>query len=129
MLSEGNESVLVPHFCHNPSSLPKDLRPHPHILTGCTFPAVQSGSPVLLMCFREICFYMETSPHGHCGSYCSLCFYVYLMCQFLFLLFFSVLREEMAVDLFRRQAPLSRLVTTVKPYNPFSNRKRETAGY
>ncbi|XP_016053792.1 PREDICTED: uncharacterized protein C7orf72 homolog [Miniopterus natalensis] len=40
-----------------------------------------------------------------------------------------VLREEMAVDLFRRQAPLSRLVTTVKPYNPFSDRKRETAGY
>ncbi|XP_047418106.1 spermatogenesis-associated protein 48 [Sciurus carolinensis] len=31
-----------------------------------------------------------------------------------------VLRKEMGVDLFRRQSPFSRMVTTVKPYNPFN---------
>lgn len=41
---------------------------------------------------------------------------------------FSVLRKDMAVTIFRRQAPLSRMVTTVKPYNPFNNR-RQTVGY
>ncbi|XP_036102059.1 spermatogenesis-associated protein 48 [Molossus molossus] len=40
-----------------------------------------------------------------------------------------ILRKEMAVDLFRRQAPLSRVVTTVKPCNPFNNRKKEAVGY
>ncbi|XP_008574413.1 PREDICTED: uncharacterized protein C7orf72 homolog [Galeopterus variegatus] len=40
-----------------------------------------------------------------------------------------ILRKEMAVDLFRHQAPLSRMVTTVKPYNPFNKKEKETAGY
>lgn len=44
-------------------------------------------------------------------------------------LYFSVLREEMAVDLFRHQAPLSQMVTTVKPYNPFNKKEKETVGY
>ncbi|XP_059512166.1 spermatogenesis-associated protein 48 [Myotis daubentonii] len=39
-----------------------------------------------------------------------------------------VLRRDMAVTLFRRQAPLSRMISTVKPYNPFNNRK-QTVGY
>lgn len=41
----------------------------------------------------------------------------------------SVLREEMAVDVFRRQAPLSRMVTTVRPCNPFNKKEKETVGY
>ncbi|XP_053409846.1 spermatogenesis-associated protein 48 [Nycticebus coucang] len=41
---------------------------------------------------------------------------------------YRTLRREMKVDLFRHQAPLSRVVTTVKPYNPF-NRKEESRGY
>ncbi|ELK12695.1 hypothetical protein PAL_GLEAN10022049 [Pteropus alecto] len=40
-----------------------------------------------------------------------------------------VLREEMAVDVFRHQAPLSHMVTTVKPYNPFNKKEKETVGY
>lgn len=52
------------------------------------------------------------------------------MYHFLFpSLYFSVLREEMAVDLFRHQAPLSQMVTTVKPYNPFNKKEKETVGY
>ncbi|XP_065740408.1 protein SPMIP7 [Phocoena phocoena] len=39
------------------------------------------------------------------------------------------LRREMAVDLFRHQGPLSRMVTTVKPYNPFNKKEKETVGY
>ncbi|CAK6434781.1 unnamed protein product [Pipistrellus nathusii] len=39
-----------------------------------------------------------------------------------------VLRKDMAVTMFRHQAPLSKMVTTVKPCNPFNNR-RQTIGY
>ncbi|KAM6157208.1 protein SPMIP7-like [Erethizon dorsatum] len=39
------------------------------------------------------------------------------------------LRKEMRVDLFRHQGPLSRMVTTVKPYNPFNRKERETIIY
>ncbi|KFO33030.1 spermatogenesis-associated protein 48 [Fukomys damarensis] len=39
----------------------------------------------------------------------------------------STLRKAMGVDLFRRQGPLSRMVTTVKPCNPFNRQERETA--
>ncbi|KAM5203738.1 protein SPMIP7 isoform 1-T1 [Hipposideros larvatus] len=38
----------------------------------------------------------------------------------------GILRKEMAVDLFHHQAPLSRMVTTVKPYNPFNKKEKET---
>ncbi|KAI5194314.1 Spermatogenesis-Associated Protein 48 [Manis pentadactyla] len=41
----------------------------------------------------------------------------------------QVLRKEMGVDLFHHQAPLSRMVTTVKPYNLFSQKEKETVGY
>ncbi|XP_017535933.3 protein SPMIP7 [Manis javanica] len=41
----------------------------------------------------------------------------------------QVLRKEMGVDLFHHQAPLSQMVTTVKPYNPFNQKEKETAGY
>nr|XP_030727237.1 spermatogenesis-associated protein 48 [Globicephala melas] len=40
-----------------------------------------------------------------------------------------ILRREMAVDLFRHQGPLSRMVTTVKPYNPFNKKEKKTVGY
>ncbi|XP_020042780.2 protein SPMIP7 isoform X1 [Castor canadensis] len=40
-----------------------------------------------------------------------------------------ILREEMGTDLFRHQAPLSRMVTTVKPYNPFNRKEKETIDY
>nr|XP_519560.3 spermatogenesis-associated protein 48 [Pan troglodytes] len=40
-----------------------------------------------------------------------------------------VFQKEMAVDLFRHQAPLSRLVTTVRPYNPFNKKDKETIDY
>ncbi|XP_014649099.1 PREDICTED: uncharacterized protein C7orf72 homolog [Ceratotherium simum simum] len=40
-----------------------------------------------------------------------------------------ILRKEMEVDLFRHQAPLSQMVTTVKPYNPFNKKEKETIGY
>ncbi|XP_052590463.1 spermatogenesis-associated protein 48 isoform X1 [Peromyscus californicus insignis] len=30
-----------------------------------------------------------------------------------------ILRQQMEIDCFRHQAPMSRMVTTVKPYNPF----------
>nr|XP_002721634.1 spermatogenesis-associated protein 48 isoform X1 [Oryctolagus cuniculus] len=40
-----------------------------------------------------------------------------------------VLRKEMKVDVFRHQAPLSRMVTTVRPYNPFNRKEKETIGY
>ncbi|XP_066210362.1 protein SPMIP7 [Saccopteryx leptura] len=40
-----------------------------------------------------------------------------------------VLRKEMTVDLFRHQAPLSRMVTTVRPYNPFNRKEKQTVGY
>ncbi|XP_025778760.1 spermatogenesis-associated protein 48 [Puma concolor] len=42
---------------------------------------------------------------------------------------YRILRKEMAVDLFRHQAPLSRMVTTVKPYNPFNRKDKESVGY
>lgn len=32
----------------------------------------------------------------------------------------------MIVDRFRHQAPLSRMVTTVRPYNPFNRKEKET---
>ncbi|XP_055277651.1 spermatogenesis-associated protein 48 [Moschus berezovskii] len=41
----------------------------------------------------------------------------------------QVLRKGMAVDLFRHQGPLSRMVTTVKPYNPFNKKDKETISY
>uniref|UniRef100_A0A8C5KIZ4 Sperm microtubule inner protein 7 n=1 Tax=Jaculus jaculus TaxID=51337 RepID=A0A8C5KIZ4_JACJA len=37
-----------------------------------------------------------------------------------------ILLEKMRVDLFRHQGPLSQMVTTVKPYNPFNRKKNET---
>ncbi|EFB19031.1 hypothetical protein PANDA_006012, partial [Ailuropoda melanoleuca] len=40
-----------------------------------------------------------------------------------------VLLKEMEVDVFRHQAPLSQMVTTVKPYNPFNKKQQETVGY
>ncbi|KAB0375994.1 hypothetical protein FD755_012637 [Muntiacus reevesi] len=40
-----------------------------------------------------------------------------------------VLRKGMAVDLFRHQGPLSRMVTTVMPYNPFNKKDKETISY
>ncbi|XP_040602595.1 spermatogenesis-associated protein 48 [Mesocricetus auratus] len=40
-----------------------------------------------------------------------------------------ILRQEMGVDCFRHQAPLSRMVTTVKPYNPFNRKEKETFDY
>nr|XP_012314172.1 uncharacterized protein C7orf72 homolog [Aotus nancymaae] len=42
---------------------------------------------------------------------------------------YRVLQREMAVDLFRHQAPLSRLVTTVRPYNPFNKKEKETLDF
>ncbi|XP_045420166.1 spermatogenesis-associated protein 48 [Lemur catta] len=41
---------------------------------------------------------------------------------------YCALRKEMAVDLFRHQAPLSRVVTTVKPYNPFNRKEKPALG-
>ncbi|XP_031300853.2 protein SPMIP7 [Camelus dromedarius] len=41
----------------------------------------------------------------------------------------SVLRQATVVDVFRHQAPLSRMVTTVKPYNPFNKKENGTVGY
>ncbi|KAJ1063272.1 hypothetical protein AB1E18_003531 [Capra hircus] len=40
-----------------------------------------------------------------------------------------VLRKGMAVDLFRHQGPLSQMVTTVTPYNPFNKKDKETISY
>ncbi|KAB1253744.1 Spermatogenesis-associated protein 48 [Camelus dromedarius] len=40
-----------------------------------------------------------------------------------------VLRQATVVDVFRHQAPLSRMVTTVKPYNPFNKKENGTIGY
>ncbi|XP_069852109.1 protein SPMIP7 isoform X2 [Dipodomys merriami] len=40
-----------------------------------------------------------------------------------------ILRTGMKVDLFRHQAPLSRMVTTVKPYNPFNKKEKVTIDY
>ncbi|XP_012879873.1 PREDICTED: uncharacterized protein C7orf72 homolog [Dipodomys ordii] len=40
-----------------------------------------------------------------------------------------ILRTGMKVDLFRHQAPLSRMVTTVKPYNPFNKKEKVTLDY
>ncbi|XP_054551790.1 spermatogenesis-associated protein 48 isoform X2 [Talpa occidentalis] len=40
-----------------------------------------------------------------------------------------ILRKEMEFDLFHRQAPLSRMVTTVGPYNPFNKKEKETVVY
>ncbi|CAO2640656.1 Spermatogenesis-associated protein 48 [Lemmus lemmus] len=37
-----------------------------------------------------------------------------------------ILRQEMVVDRFRHQAPMSRMVTTVRPYNPFNRKEKET---
>lgn len=73
-------------------------------------------------------------PFLHIGIICWTRSYVFicLLCL-IFLLFspccLSVLQKEMAVDLFRHQAPLSRLVTTVRPYNPFSKKDKETIDY
>uniref|UniRef100_A0A8D1C0Q6 Spermatogenesis associated 48 n=1 Tax=Sus scrofa TaxID=9823 RepID=A0A8D1C0Q6_PIG len=39
-----------------------------------------------------------------------------------------VLGKEMAVDVFRHQGPLSQMVTTVKPHNPFEKKEKETVG-
>ncbi|XP_006875350.1 PREDICTED: uncharacterized protein C7orf72 homolog [Chrysochloris asiatica] len=40
-----------------------------------------------------------------------------------------ILRKDMKVDFFRHQAPLSRMITTVKPYNPFNRKEKETVDY
>nr|XP_003407161.1 spermatogenesis-associated protein 48 [Loxodonta africana] len=40
-----------------------------------------------------------------------------------------ILRKDMAVDFFHHQGPLSRMVTTVKPYNPFNRKEKETVDY
>ncbi|XP_055994393.1 protein SPMIP7 [Sorex fumeus] len=39
---------------------------------------------------------------------------------------YRLLQKEMKVDLFRHRAPLSKMVTTVKPYNPFNKKQKET---
>ncbi|XP_003503047.2 spermatogenesis-associated protein 48 [Cricetulus griseus] len=39
------------------------------------------------------------------------------------------LRQSMEDDRFRHQAPLSRMVTTVRPYNPFNRKEKETIDY
>ncbi|XP_076975065.1 protein SPMIP7 isoform X2 [Tamandua tetradactyla] len=41
----------------------------------------------------------------------------------------GILRKDAEFDLFRHQAPLSRMVTTVKPYNPFNKKEKETINY
>ncbi|XP_060221190.1 protein SPMIP7 [Meriones unguiculatus] len=40
-----------------------------------------------------------------------------------------ILLQEMKVDHFRHQAPMSRMVTTVKPYNPFNKKEIEAFDY
>nr|XP_034364069.1 spermatogenesis-associated protein 48 isoform X3 [Arvicanthis niloticus] len=40
-----------------------------------------------------------------------------------------LLLQEMRVDRFRHQGPLSQMVTTVKPYNPFNKKEKETIEY
>ncbi|XP_004694541.1 PREDICTED: uncharacterized protein C7orf72 homolog [Condylura cristata] len=40
-----------------------------------------------------------------------------------------IIRKEMEVDLFCHQAPLSQMVTTVRPYNPFNKKEKETIIY
>ncbi|XP_012591440.1 protein SPMIP7 [Microcebus murinus] len=37
---------------------------------------------------------------------------------------YRTLRKAMQVDHFRHQAPLSRMITTVKPYNPFNSKEK-----
>lgn len=54
---------------------------------------------------------------------------IYVILFFLFCSNPSVLLQEMRVDRFRHQAPLSRMVTTVKPYNPFNRKEEETLEY
>ncbi|NP_001388478.1 spermatogenesis-associated protein 48 isoform b [Rattus norvegicus] len=40
-----------------------------------------------------------------------------------------LLLQEMRVDRFRHQGPLSQMVTTVKPYNPFNRKEKEALEY
>ncbi|NP_001388476.1 protein SPMIP7 isoform 6 [Mus musculus] len=40
-----------------------------------------------------------------------------------------LLLQEMRVDRFRHQGPMSQMVTTVKPYNPFNKKEKETLEY
>ncbi|CAH6998694.1 Spata48 [Phodopus roborovskii] len=40
-----------------------------------------------------------------------------------------ILRQEMGDDRFHHQAPMSRMVTTVRPYNPFNRKEKETFDY
>ncbi|GAB1295817.1 Spermatogenesis-associated protein 48 [Apodemus speciosus] len=40
-----------------------------------------------------------------------------------------LLLQEMRVDCFRHQGPLSRMVTTVKPYNPFNKKEKESIDF
>ncbi|XP_051021031.1 spermatogenesis-associated protein 48 [Acomys russatus] len=40
-----------------------------------------------------------------------------------------ILLQEMRVDRFRHQGPLSQMVTTVKPYNPFNRKQKVTLEY
>ncbi|XP_031194421.1 spermatogenesis-associated protein 48 isoform X2 [Mastomys coucha] len=40
-----------------------------------------------------------------------------------------LLLQEMRVDRFRHQGPMSQMVTTVKPYNPFNRKEKETIDY
>ncbi|KAM5273644.1 protein SPMIP7 [Ctenodactylus gundi] len=42
---------------------------------------------------------------------------------------YGVLRKEVGVDFFGHQAPLSRMVTTVTPYNPFNRKEKENLDY
>lgn len=56
-----------------------------------------------------------------------------IMSFFFFVVFFhsdpSLLLQEMRVDRFRHQGPLSQMVTTVKPYNPFNRKEKEALEY
>ncbi|XP_007942125.1 spermatogenesis-associated protein 48 [Orycteropus afer afer] len=40
-----------------------------------------------------------------------------------------ILKKDMEGDFFRHQAPLSQMVTTVKPYNPFNRKDKTTVDY
>lgn len=63
------------------------------------------------------------------GEYMRLYVLILFHMSFFSLHFVSVLRKRMAVDLFRHQGPLSRMVTTVTPYNPFNKKDKETISY
>ena len=62
------------------------------------------------------------------GECVELCIFILFYVSFFPPFFHSVLGKEMAVDIFRHQGPLSQMVTTVKPHNPFEKKEKETVG-